>query len=168
MSHPLSSFQGPEIYLDNVILVGFLDDRSPWHTACQAFLYRAIGSSPRVRLITATLTVDETVFVLMQERLPRPPYNVTRNRSRYLLAHPEIVREMMNAVDTSVQALLDAIELEPVIPADTVAMRAEMGNSGLRPRDAIHLAVARRLGIPAIASDDDVFDPYPDITLYRP
>jgi predicted nucleic acid-binding protein len=47
-------------------------------------------------------------------------------------------------------------------------MRREMVATGTLPRDAIHLAVMRRLGITAIASDDDGFDRYTDITLFKP
>jgi predicted nucleic acid-binding protein len=47
-------------------------------------------------------------------------------------------------------------------------MRREMMATGALPRDAIHLAVMRRLGVRAIASDDDGFDRYPDITLFKP
>ena len=47
-------------------------------------------------------------------------------------------------------------------------MRREMAATGTLPRDAIHLAVMRRLGITAIASDDEGFDRYSDITLFKP
>jgi predicted nucleic acid-binding protein len=47
-------------------------------------------------------------------------------------------------------------------------MCREMIASGTLPRDAIHLAVMRRIGITAIASDDDGFDRYSDIILFKP
>ena len=64
--------------------------------------------------------------------------------------------------------LLAVISLEPVLPADIDAMRREMIATGTLPRDAIHLAVMRRLGLTAIASDDDGFDRSADITLFKP
>ena len=74
----------------------------------------------------------------------------------------------MIVVDPLVQDVERMISLEPVLPADISAMRREMVATGILPRDAIHLAVMRRLGITAIASDDDGFDRYTDITLFKP
>jgi predicted nucleic acid-binding protein len=121
-----------------------------------------------IRLVTATLTVDETVFVLIEELLLRAPYHITRSRSQYLLRHPQIVRSLMSTVDFRLQDLLAVVSLEPVLPEDITAMRREILASGTLPRDANHLAVMRRLSITAIASDDDGFDAHPDIALFKP
>jgi predicted nucleic acid-binding protein len=75
---------------------------------------------------------------------------------------------MMASVDYAVQRLLRIISLEAVLSPDIDAMRREMLASGALPRDAIHIAVMRRLGITAIASDDDGFDQRPDIILFKP
>jgi len=168
MAQPLAAFQGTALYLDTMMLVAFVDTASPWHAASQQLFYRAIDLTRPIRLVTATLTIDETVFTLLQELLLRPPYSVPRSRSQYLGAHPEIVRQIMAAVDYAVQRLLAIISLEPVLPTDINAMRREMIATGTLPRDAIHLAVMRRLGITAIASDDDGFDRYTDIILFKP
>jgi predicted nucleic acid-binding protein len=168
MTEPLAAFQGTALYLDTMILVAFLDTFSPWHAASQQLFYRAIEPTHPIRLVTATLTIDETVFTLLQELLLQPPYNVPRNRSQYLGAHPEIVRQLMPSVDYGVQRLLATLSLEPVLPTDISAMCREMIASGTLPRDAIHLAVMRRIGITAIASDDDGFDRYSDIILFKP
>ena len=74
----------------------------------------------------------------------------------------------MATVDYWVQNWISVVSLEPVLPEDITAMRQVMLATGLLPRDAIHLSVMRRLGITAIASDDDDFDRYPDIALYKP
>jgi len=168
VAQPLTAFHGSALYLDTVILVGFMDTASPWHAACQQLLYRAINPAHAILLVTATLTIDETVFVLLQELLQRPPFGVTRGRSQYLRAHPDVVRELMHSVDQWVQNWLSLVSLEPVLPTDIDAMRREMVATGILPRDAIHLAVMRRLGITAIASDDDDFDRHTDITLFKP
>jgi predicted nucleic acid-binding protein len=47
-------------------------------------------------------------------------------------------------------------------------MRQEMRASGILPRDAIHLAVMRRLRLTAIASDDEGFDNRQGIGLFMP
>lgn len=168
MAQPLIAFRGSALYLDTVILVGFMDTESPWHTACRQLLYHAIDPTHPIRLVTATLTIDETVFVLLEELVQRPPYGVTRSRSQYLRAHPEVVRALMTAVDSWVQNWLSVVFLEPVLPEDITAMRQAIMVTGLLPRDAIHLSVMRRLGITAIASDDDDFDRCTDITLFKP
>ena len=168
MALSLLSFQHGALYLDAVILEAFLDSLSPWHAACRELFRRAITPPHPIRLVTATLTIDETVFVLLQELLTRPPYQIRRSRSQYLQDHPEIVRQLMAVVDPLVQDVERMISLESVLSADITAMRREMVASGTLPRDAIHLAVMRRLGITAIASDDDGFDHYPDVTLFKP
>lgn len=66
------------------------------------------------------------------------------------------------------EALFDLITLEPVTAADIQQMRQAMLASGILPRDAIHLAVMKRLGLTAIASDDEGFDNYPGIDLFKP
>src|SRR2546425_694503 len=88
-----------------------------------AAIEAAIELTRPIRLVTATLTIDETVFTLLQELLLRPPYSVSRSRSQYLGAHPEIVRQIMASVDYGVQRLLAIISLEPVLPTDINAMR---------------------------------------------
>lgn len=168
MTKPLAAFQGTTLYLDTVFLVRAADFQAPGSQSCREFLTRAIDPANPIALWTATLTIDETVFILLQEQIARPPYNVTRSRSQYLAAHPEVVRAMMPLVENELQPVLELVSLEPVLPADITAMCLEMRSSGTLPRDAIHLAVMRRLGIPAIASDDDDFDRYSDITLYKP
>jgi predicted nucleic acid-binding protein len=47
-------------------------------------------------------------------------------------------------------------------------MRQEMQTSGILPRDAIHLAVMQRLGLTAIASDDEGFEHHQGIDLFMP
>ncbi|MGH7966441.1 MAG: type II toxin-antitoxin system VapC family toxin [Candidatus Binatia bacterium] len=121
-----------------------------------------------MRLVTAALTLDEVVFVLLQEMVARSPYGIARSRSQYLHDHPEVVRALMVQLDPLVDALFDLVTWEPVITADIRQMRQEMRTSGILPRDAIHLAVMKRLGLTAVASDDEGFDKYSGITLFKP
>jgi predicted nucleic acid-binding protein len=168
MAQSLASFQGEAIYLDMVVLVGLIDPLSPWHGSSRAFFQQAVNPQGRLRLVTSALTIDEVVFVFMQELLLRPPYHVGRGRSQYLAAHPEVVQALMAIIDPSLEQLPDVIALEPVLPEDITAMRQEMLASGTLPRDAIHVAVMRRLGITAIASDDEGFEHCAGITVYKP
>jgi predicted nucleic acid-binding protein len=98
----------------------------------------------------------------------RRPYNIVRSRSQYLHDHPEVVRVLMVQLDPLVEALFDLVTLEPVTAADIRQMRQEMLTTGILPRDAIHLAVMKRLGLVAIASDDEGFDNRQGISLFKP
>ena len=164
----LSTFTGDAIYLDTMILVSYLRPQSSGHPACARFIGQALQREPPIYLTSATLTADELVFVLMQELVADPPYAVTRSRSQYLNAHPDVARDLMQAIDPALGSLLELIALEPVQPEDITEMRREMLASGTLPRDAIHVAVMRRLGITAVATDDEGFERCAGITVYRP
>jgi predicted nucleic acid-binding protein len=168
MASSLADCQGDVIYLDTNVLVGLVDAASDYHAACAAFFQRVIDPDRPIRLITATLTLDEVLFVLLQEMLIREPYNITRSRSQYLRDHPDVVRTLMEPIAPLVEAIGVLVTLEPVTAADIDQMQQEMQASGLLPRDAIHLAVMKRLGLRAIASDDAGFDNRQDITLFQP
>jgi predicted nucleic acid-binding protein len=168
MAYSLADFRGDAIYLDTNVLVGLVDAQSVYHLACAAFFQRAIDPAHPIQLVTATLTLDEVVFVLLQEMVIRPPYGIARSRSQYLHDHPEVVRALMVQLNPLVEALFDLVNLEPVTAADIRQMRQEMLASGILPRDAIHLAVMKRLGLVAIVSDDDGFDNRQGISLFKP
>jgi predicted nucleic acid-binding protein len=168
MSSPLLSFSGAAIYVDAMVLAAYLRPESPWYSASVRFIQRAVDPARPITLVTAALTVDEVIFVLLQEMLLDPPFTVTRSRSQYLSGHPQIVRQLMAAIDGPLQTVLDVIAIEPVLPADIGAMRQEMLASGTLPRDAIHVAVMRRLGLSAVATDDEGFERCAGITVYKP
>ncbi|MBM2810350.1 MAG: PINc protein [Chloroflexi bacterium] len=118
--------------------------------------------------VTASLTFDEVAIVLLQELVARPPFNVSQDRTRYLSRHPENVSQLMGTVSPLLSAASSVVDIAPVTGDDISAMTRAMGAYGMLPRDAIHLAVAQRLGITAIVSDDDVFDRVPGLMLFRP
>jgi predicted nucleic acid-binding protein len=168
MASPLADFQGNAIYVDTNVLVGLVDANSVYHLARASFFQRAVDPARPIQLFTATLTLDEVVFVLLQELVARDPYRIVRNRSQYLRDHPDVVRTLMEQVDPLAAALCDLVTLEPVTATDIRQMRHEMHTSGILPRDAIHLAVMQRLGLTAIASDDEGFDHHQGIDLFIP
>jgi predicted nucleic acid-binding protein len=170
MARPLADFRGESIYLDTNILIGLVDADSVYHSACEVFFQRALDPTQPIQLVTCTLTLDEVVFVLLQELVAKPPYSVSRSRSQYLQNHPAVVKALMEQLDPLVEALFDLIRWEPVTLADMRQMRREMSATGILPRDAIHLAVMKRLELTAIASDDEGFDRYQDqgILLFVP
>ena len=170
MARSLADFRGESIYLDTNILVGLVDADSVYHPACEVFFQRAVAPAQPIQLVTCVLTLDEVVFVLLQELIAKPPYNVSRSRSQYLQNHPDVVKALMEQLDPLVEALFDLVRWEPVTHADIRQMCRDMRNTGALPRDAIHLAVMKRLGLTAIASDDEGFDRYQDqgILLFVP
>ncbi|HEU5317971.1 MAG TPA: type II toxin-antitoxin system VapC family toxin [Chloroflexota bacterium] len=168
MPSPLSSFDGTSIYLDAMVVAAYFRPESPWHEPSRQLIQRAVDSTRPVRLVTATLTIDEVVFVLLQELLLDPPFAITHSRSQYLATHPETVRRLSASIDPPLQAVVDVLSIEPVLPEDITEMRREMLATGTLPRDAIHLAVMRRLGLTAIATADEGFERCGGISAYRP
>jgi predicted nucleic acid-binding protein len=165
---PLGRFTGSALYVDAMLLVGQLDTLSRFHEAADALFGRVARSTDAPLLVTSTLTLDEAVFALVEEFLLRPPYEIVHSRSQYLGAHPDVMRELMERIGEPVAAAIELLTLEPVLPEDITAMRHEMAATGLLPRDAIHVAVMRRLGITAIASDDAAFDRCAGLVRYAP
>jgi predicted nucleic acid-binding protein len=151
-----------------MLLVGLIDADSRFRPAAEALFEQAARSTEATRLVTATLTLDEAVFILLELFVARPPYGIVRSRGQYLGAHPEVVRELMEQIDGPVAAAVELLTLAPVLPEDVAGMRHEMAATGLLPRDAIHVAVMRRLGINAIASDDAAFDRCAGLVRYAP
>jgi predicted nucleic acid-binding protein len=147
-----------------------VDADSVYHIACETFFQRTLDLAQPIQLVTCTLTLDEVIFVLLQELVAKPPYNVLRSRSQYLQDHPDVVKALMEQLAPLVDALFDLVILEPVIPSDIRQMLQEMSATGILPRDAIHLVVMKHLGLTAIASDDEGFDRYQDqgVTLFLP
>ncbi|MEE8301132.1 MAG: type II toxin-antitoxin system VapC family toxin [Candidatus Tectomicrobia bacterium] len=168
MAHSLANFHGDTISLDANVLVGVIDSDAVYHPACATFFQRALDPHRPIQLITATRTLDEVVFVLLQEMVARQPYHVTRSRSQYLRDHPAVVKALMAQVDPLADAMRDLVILEPVMAIDIESMRGEMRTSGILPRDAIHVSVMKRLGLTDIASDDEGFDNRQDINVYQP
>ncbi|HXG20605.1 MAG TPA: type II toxin-antitoxin system VapC family toxin [Methylomirabilota bacterium] len=134
MARPLADFQGELIYLDTNILVGLVDADSVYHSSCAAFFRRALDPTQPIQLVTCTLTLDEVVFVLLQELIAKPLYNVSRSRSQYLQDHPDVVKALMEQLDPLIEALFDLLLWEPVTPADIRQMRHEMRMTGVLPR----------------------------------
>lgn len=128
----------------------------------------ALSVEPRIALATATLTFDEVAIVLLQELVAEPPFGVPTDRTTYLQRNPMVVRQLGATVRSQLAAVSRICSVEPVAHVDVMEMANNMAADGLLPRDAIHVAVARRLGIEAIVSDDDAFDRVPGIRLYKP
>src|SRR5262249_31173518 len=146
----LADFSGDRIYVDAMVLVWALDQDARQHGDVASLFRRATDPPRAIGLLTAALTLDETVFALMRDLVQQPPYSVARDRRRYLAEHPTLVRQLLNVIRPGIVGLTGVMSVEPVIAADTEAMLIEMTATGLLPRDALHVAVMRRLGITAL------------------
>lgn len=167
-SRALADFRGDALYVDAMILVAFIDQLSAWHDEVRRLFAHAVEPGRALRLVTSVLTIDEVAFVLLQELVAQPPYSVTRSRSQYLANRQDVVRRLARAIEAPIEGLVGLLELEPVVPEDLRAMQREMVATGLLPRDAIHVAVMRRLGLTDLASDDRAFDRCPDLVRFAP
>ena len=168
MAESLAGLTAGTAYVDAVILIAHLTPGHVLNRACARFLRRAAADEPGIGLITSTLTMDEVVMVLLQQLVAGPPLNVSRDRTRHLQRNSSAVRTLTSAIRPRLLDLTAIFSLLPVLPEDVVQMTNNMAAHGLLPRDAMHVAVAQRLGIRAIVSDDDAFDRVPGITLYKP
>jgi predicted nucleic acid-binding protein len=129
------------------------------------FLERSSGDE--VELLTSTLTIDEVSFVALKAKLEEK-YGVTRNQVLYLKRNPEVVKALVSDVNRIVENVLSLTTLVEVGAPDIQQMRLYMEEFGLLPRDAIHLAVAHKLGLTCMASSDSDFDRVLWLTRYAP
>jgi predicted nucleic acid-binding protein len=165
MSRYLDEFSGDRIYVEpNIFLFDALADPRFGHSSLE-FLKR--GSQGEFELLTSSLTIDEIAFVALKVKLEEK-YEVTRRHVCYLKQHPEAVKALapeIGEVLDNVRRLCTIIEVDEV---DIERMQEYMESFGLLPRDAIHLAVARRMGLTCIASSDKDFDRVSWLSRYEP
>ena len=161
----LDEFSGDRIYVEpNILLFDALADARFGHSSLE-FLKR--GSQGEFGLLTSSLTIDEIAFVALKVRLEEK-YKITRGHVRYLKQHPEVVKALaleIGEVLDNVRRLCTIIEVGEL---DIERMEEYMKSFGLLPRDAIHLAVARRMGLTCIASNDADFDRVNWLSRYEP
>ena len=165
MPNYLDEFIEGRIYVEaNIFLFTALADAKYGPTALR-FLERSSGDE--IELLTSTLTIDEVSFVALKAKLEEK-YGVMRNQVLYLKRNPEVVKVLASEVNRIVENVLGLTTLVEVNAPDIQQMRLYVKEIGLLPRDAIHLAVARRLGLTCMASSDSDFDRVPWLTRYAP
>jgi predicted nucleic acid-binding protein len=161
----LDEFIEGMIYVEaNIFLLTALAD-AKYGPSALGFLERSSGDE--VEFLTSTLTIDEVSFVALKAKLEEK-YSVTRNQVLYLKRNPEVVKALASDVNRIVENVLSLTTLVEVSAPDIQQMRLYMEEFGLLPRDAIHLAVAHRLGLTCMASSDSDFDRVPWLTRYAP
>ncbi len=161
----LDEFTEGRIYVEaNIFLFTALAD-ARYGPSALGFLERASGDE--IELLTSTLTIDKVSFVALKAKLEEK-YSVTKNQILYLKRNPEVVKALASDVNQIVENVLGLTTLVEVNAPDIQQMRLYVEEFGLLPRDAIHLAVAHRLGLTCMASSDSDFDRVPWLTRYAP
>jgi len=165
MPKHLDEFSGDRIYVEpNILLFDALADVRFGRSSLE-FLKR--GSLGEFELLTSSLTIDEIAFVALKVKLEEK-YKVTKGHARYLKQHPEVVKALapeIREVLDNVRRLCTIVEVDE---SDVERMQEYMISFGLLPRDAIHLAVAHRMGLTCIASSDKDFDRVNWLSRYEP
>jgi hypothetical protein len=161
----LDEFVEGRIYVEtNIFLLAALADAKYGPSALR-FLERSSGD--KIELLTSTLTIDEVSFVALKAKLEEK-HGVMRNQVLYLKRNPDVVKALASDVNQIVGNVLSLTTLVEVSTPDIQQMRLYLKEFGLLPRDAIHLAVAHRLGLAGVASNDSDFDRVPWLTRYAP
>lgn len=165
MTAKLETFTGPEIYVDTSIFL-FVALAHPVHgRKCVDFFRRS--QSGEFSLVTCSLTLDEFLFIALAQRLEQE-HGVSKSKARFLRNHPEVVQELSSSVVPLTENIVVLSRVEPVSIADAVEMGGLVKAHGLLPRDAIHMAVMKRLGLAAVATDDTDYARVPGIQVYLP
>jgi predicted nucleic acid-binding protein len=128
-----------------------------WYLDSNAFIYPALYEGPKAdtaaallrsitagkrRAATASLTIDEVVWIISQEA----SRSVAIEQGRRLCALPNL--QIVDVRATEMLGMLDHLD----------------DNDHLRPRDGLHLAAMDRAGCSTIVSDDDDFDTVGGVT----
>lgn len=152
------------LYIDvNVFYMVLRSD--PEHLeALRSFFQRVVKGD--IAAYTSVLTMDELFYRLLLGRIKDAfegnPLDVLRERGE------DAVRTYAPEIETALRKLvrLPHLELAAVLPGDVPVMLQSIGALGLLPRDALHVAVMRRLDLYQIATDDRDFDGVPGTTRH--
>ncbi len=161
MTQPVSTFQGEALYLDTMIFYTFLRVQSPPAES----LFRSIVDG-NVRGLTSALTFDELahrmLLALIRDVYTGSPLDVLRKDERRIIAEffPKLEPQLVK-----IQSLPNLLIVD-VAAVDVVAMRKNIRDHLLRPRDALHLAAMQKVGCFHLVSQDSDFDHIPGITRY--
>lgn len=161
----LDEFSGDRIYVEpNIFLFAALAEARFGHSALEFLKH---GSQGEFELLTSSLTIDEIAFVALKVKLEEK-YEVTRGHVRYLKQHPEVVKALAPEIGEVLDNVRRLCTIVEVNESDIERMQEYMVSFGLLPRDAIHLAVARRMGLSCIASSDEDYDRVSWLSCYAP
>jgi predicted nucleic acid-binding protein len=161
MTTPLNTFSGSTIYLDTMLPYALLRGIDP---AAKSFFER-VGQGEFLAYTTA-LTFDELAYrfilALIKDYYGGSPPDDLRTEEEKLIGEfaPRVVTELRRLRELPNLTVLDIL----VIDLDT--MNDAMTQFHIRPRDALHYAVMKRIGCLDVASNDPHFDRIPTINRH--
>jgi predicted nucleic acid-binding protein len=153
---------GTRVFIDaNLLIYGLR------RTSCQCLGLLARCNASAVEGVITTVVVAEYGHRRMMEEA-RARGLVGSNPARALAGHPELVRQLTTSA-SEVRALLGGgLSVMPVLPDDFHVALEFQRQFGLLTNDSLNLAVARRLGLTALATADQGFDAVHGFMVYRP
>jgi predicted nucleic acid-binding protein len=147
------------VYVDVNIFYMYVRPDPEHLSSLRAFWDRVVRGD--VKAFTSVLTMDELFYRLLLARIKDThklnPLDVLRDRGQ------DAVRSCGPEIATALRKLIQLpnLALTTVNEDDMLGMLEITGDVGVLPRDALHLAVMRRLGLSEVATDDTDFDQVP-------
>ena len=145
---------GP-VYVDTNILYMYLRVDPSYLPLIKTFLNRIVYGE--IEAFVSIPVLDELFYRLLLARIKeatgRNPIDVLReNQAETVAAHSDMISGPLRKL-----VLLPHINLVGVDAVDFDKMVENIQKYSLLPRDALHVAIAQRLGLSKIASDDRDF-----------
>jgi predicted nucleic acid-binding protein len=152
----LDELEHGHVYVDTNVLYMYLRTDPVHLPTIECFMQRVIRGDLVAHI--SLLTMDELYYrlllALVKDRTRRNPLDILRGDV------PGTVAQHSDGITTVLRKLvgLPHFILVGVEPLDFEGMLENITRFSLLPRDALHVTILQRLGIPSIASDDTDFD----------
>jgi predicted nucleic acid-binding protein len=155
--------RGASIFLDANIFIYAVERRSP---QCRQLLERCDGEG--VRAFSSAVVLAEVCHRRMINEAKEAGLVSGANPAR-LLGRSSGGVQGLSIYAQNTRDLLDSpIIFEPILTKDFYVALELQKQHGLLTNDSLNFAVARRLGLQALATADQSFDNVPGLIVYKP
>ena len=154
---------GSTLFVDANIFIYAVEKRS---LQCRRLLDRA--NEDRVTMVSSTLVLAEVCHRRMLNEARELELISGGNPARLLGRKPQAFAKLGVYADNIRQLLDRPVGFVPVLAEDFFEALDLQKRHGLLTNDSLNLALARRLGIPALATADSNFDSAQGILVYKP
>ena len=153
---------GGSVFVDANVILYALDHKS---AGCRRFVARCHARALEGTISTVTLAEIEHRRMVEESRAN----GLTGSNPARTLAHrPELIRELRIYAEDVRDLLAGDLHVEAVRPEDFYVALELQRQHGLLTNDSLNLAVAKRLGIAAVATADAAFDRVHGFIIYKP